>query len=93
MIKEINGISVHLEDDYEAKNADEIVIGIEYFDEDHLNELINLDLLKVDVKNYGMNWIYVVKSIPLNEYKERKNEVGEVIKYVHSQIISFLNLD
>lgn len=90
MLKEVNGVSIYLEDHYRFIQPNQLIFKILYFDERFLNSLLSLQLLRVDVQDLGPRWIYGIMDIACEEYVMNRRQYGFAVRVVHESILEFI---
>ncbi|MDL4842483.1 hypothetical protein [Aquibacillus rhizosphaerae] len=91
MRKEINGVSVKFNHHILKSSPNKVVFQIEYHDELRLQKLVSLDLVNINVVDLGRKWIYAIKDISDENYKEYSKEYLETITDIHNRIVSFIS--
>ncbi|WP_066385504.1 hypothetical protein [Neobacillus mesonae] len=100
MFQTINGVQISEHEETKANpNLFEKRFEIEFLDHVYLNNLVCLDLININVKEFkrkfgrkivvdhGRKWMYVVKH---NDYVENRKKYGKVCSIIHEKIGGYL---
>jgi hypothetical protein len=100
MYQTINGVQIREnEETRELPNLVDKIFEIEYLDNVYLHKLVCLDFINIKVKgrerkygmkfkkDYGQQWMFVVKD---NDFVENRKMYGEVACLIHDKIGDFL---
>ncbi|MEH6956773.1 hypothetical protein [Neobacillus drentensis] len=100
MFQTINGVQIRERNETkELPNLIDKRFEIEYIDNVYLHKLVQLDLININVKghkrkfgrktlkDYGRNWMFVVKH---KDYAENRRKYAEVGAIIHDKIAEYL---